>query len=292
MDRGQIISELSGRTRLPWDALQTCLADKGRTEAIFIPILSGICASKRTSPAEEAALFYGLHLLAVHRSVATRALLERFLQNHREEVDRILGDAAIGETLPRILMAIGSHEPDALWAFALHSPADWLIRDAFLKAWSYAVLEGVFPRSKAKTALKQFPEQVTLDPEDPFWISWMNSIADLGMGELEPVLKQVLLEGRVETGPFGLAPADFDDTLRRLGASTASSRNDPTWRLKAGYTPFGDATRIKYDFYSVARVAPGTSDSVSRTLMLQAAEDPASRFMNFSQAENENLPGK
>ncbi|EFO33118.1 putative SecC motif-containing protein [Roseibium sp. TrichSKD4] len=289
MDRTHIISELAGRNRLPWDALSACLDDPARTAAIFLPFLKRISSGSRLSEEEERALFYGLHVLAAQKAHASLPDLIHLLENHREEADRMMGDAAIGETLPRMLMALGANDPDVIWQFAASAPADWLIRDAFFKAWAYFVLNGTVPRSAAAKTLKALPDQMTTSPEDPVWISWLNIIADLGLTAVAPIVAEIIDQGRIERGPFALSEADYREFQKRLRDSTPSLRKSATWRRKTGYIPFGEPEQLKYDFYNAARLAPGTSETVSQTLLMKAAEDAAAAY-TFGEAGNENAP--
>ena len=290
MDRARIISDLAGRTRLPWDALEYCLGRRGRSSTIFLAMLNRLASVGALSAEEERALYYGLLVLAYHQRTAALPDLLKLLECRREESDRLLGDAAIGEVLPRVLMAIGEDHVDDLWAFAMNAPADWLIRDAVLKAWVFFGLTGIVTRDTAQTHLATFPSAAGLSPEDPFWISWMNAVADLGLTELKPLISDIVESGQIERGPLGLSDADYRDILTRLEESTASSRQSISWRQRAGYTPFGEEDRVKYDFYNAARLAPGTSQSVSQTLMMQAAEDAAHQPYRIDQAGNENTP--
>lgn len=290
MDRAHIISDLAGRTRLPWDALEYCLGRRGRSSTIFLALLNRLASGGSLSADEESALYYGLLVLAYHQRSAALLDLLKLLECRREETDRLLGDGAIGEVLPRVLMAIGENHTDDLWSFAMNAPADWLIRDAVLKAWVYFALTGTVPRETARKHLEAFPDAAGLSPEDPFWISWMNAIADLGLTALRPLMNASVENGQIERGPLGLSEADYRDILARLEESSASLRKSVSWRQRAGYTPFGEEDRVKYDFYNAARLAPGTSQSVSQTLMMQAAEDAANQPYRIDQAGNENTP--
>lgn len=288
MDRTHIITELAGRSRLPWDALEYCLGRRGRSSTIFLAILNRLASGASLSTNEESSLYYGLLILAYHRRTTAIPDLLKLLECRREETDRLLGDGAIGEVLPRILMAIGEDHSDKLWSFAVNAPADWLIRDAVLKAWVYFALTDVVSREIACEQLGTFPTAVKLTPEDPFWISWMNAVADLGLTELGPLLNSIVESGLIERGPLGLSESDLHDVLTRLEESTVSTRKSVSWLQRAGYTPFGEEDRVKYDFYNAARLAPGTSQSVSHTLMMQAAEDAAKQPYRVDQAGNEN----
>jgi len=290
MNRATIIADLSERARLPWATLNACLEDKTRSETIFVNLLHRVQGGPALTDEEERALFYGIHVLATLQVETALDPLVEILQNRREEIDRILGDEAIGDTLPRVLMALGAGQGDTYWTVATQSAADWLIRDAFFKAWTFEVLSGRISRRTACNRLRKVPQVMPVAGDSPLWLSWMNAIADLGLTQLLPDLETAYRTGRVEAGRLTISERDYDDVRARTTANTQYVRRKPDWRARNGFVPFGQASAAKYDFYRAALAAPGTTGDVSRNLISQAAEEAVSGFLNPSDAGNENTP--
>ncbi|GGB57663.1 hypothetical protein GCM10011316_32150 [Roseibium aquae] len=290
MDRAKIIADLSERALLPWATLNACLADHNRSETIFVNLLHRVQTGPELDTDEERALFYGIHILAAQQTETALTPLIEILQNRREETDRILGDEAIGETLPRLLMALGSGKGALYWDIATGSAADWLIRDAFFKAWTYEVLSRRISRRTAQSRLQRLPKWMSAPADSPLWMSWMNVIADLGMTGLLPEIDTALRSGRAEIGTLAISDRDYQDVRARAQANTQHVRHKPEWRARNGFVPFGQASALKYDFYRAALVAPGTTEDVSRNLISQAAEEAVTGFLRPSEAGNENTP--
>jgi len=290
MNRGTIIAELAERARLPWATLDACLCDKTRSETIFVNLLHRVQTGPPLTTEEERALFYGIHILAALQLETALDPLVEILQNRREEIDRILGDEAIGDTLPRILMALGAGQGDTYWRVATQSAADWLIRDAFFKAWTFEVLSGRISRRTACNRLRKVPQVMPVAEDSPLWLSWMNAIADLGFTKLLPDVEAAYQSGQVEVGRLTVSDRDFEDVRTRTAANTQYVRRKPDWRSRNGFVPFGQASALKYDFYRAALAAPGTTGDVSRNLISQAAEEAVSGFIKPSDAGNENTP--
>ncbi|MBO6754864.1 MAG: hypothetical protein JJ902_00925 [Roseibium sp.] len=290
MDRSEILAALAERSRMPWGILSACLEEQNRTQTIFLSLLTRIGDGPRLSEREEAALYYGIHLLGALKTHEALGPLMILLANHREETDRILGDPALGETLPRILMALSQSDADLLWQAATGGPADWLIRDAYLKAWAYEVLCGQVERAKARHLLREFPNIVSLQAADPLWVSWLNTASDVGFAALFQTVPGLVSSGRIAGGSLGLSDRDLSALANAAASNTPQKRKTANWRLTHGYIPFGASPYTKYDFYSAARLAPGTTEDERRAIVSQAAEEKVAGPVFPDHAENENTP--
>lgn len=240
MNRQDLIDRLAERTAYPADAVSYCLDQRDRTAAIFLPILEKAAAGKPIPKTENQALFLGLHLLAALRVEKAFYPLQQLAVQIPLRLHQIFGEDALGSTFPRILISICHDQKDLLWQAFEAKGSDFLIRDAFLRAWTYEVLEHRLSQAAAVRLLTGFLDGSDAPPgDDPIWIGWMNAIADLGYRDLVPVVERALSSGQILSQESSLADTEFrsfDSALKEAEASEDRS----AFQADRGYIPFGE----------------------------------------------------
>jgi len=265
MDRNHILEELAVPEGLPWRAIRSCMEDPEQSRTIFSALLKR-CANGRTvTETEAAALFFGVHILGAIGDNRSLIPLLNFLSAEGSQVEAILGDA-VGDTLSRVLMALDADNPKVL-ALAETPGIEWLIREACLRAWTYSVLTGAFPRQEALAFLREFPNTGALDPDSFLWSAWLIAIADLGFKELHPFAEDAFATGRLRADEFGSYPADFSSFEDDL-AEAIQPHDLAEWMRRKRYRPF---TGSREDF----QTACIHRDTLPHAVARQAANEQA-----------------
>ena len=240
MDRRKFIARLARRDRLPWPTLSYCLDNPDHCIPAFLLLLERRARDLEITPDERRALYFGIHLLASFKVVETFKLLIRNIDGSSDQFEELTGDA-IGDTIPQVLMAVGAGQAEACWKAALNTNTDWIVREAFLRCWTYEVLCGQVDRQVAAHCLREFPERAALAPDSFLWAAWMTAIADLGLSELIPSVQRLLAEGHVSQGPCSLLPDDlavFHQDLSDARSASSDEKLFSNWLRKKQYHPF------------------------------------------------------
>ncbi|MEJ8476230.1 hypothetical protein [Roseibium algae] len=249
MKRQDIITELADRSRLPWSTLSFCLENHDACVPTFLLLLEREVRGLLLAEEEQRALFFGIHLLGAFQVREAFAPLQTALCGDSIRAVRLVGDA-IGDTVPRVLMGLGKHKSDACWDAVASPQTDWLVREAFLRCWTFEVLEDRLSMQAAEEKLRRFPTSVAPEPDNFLWMAWMTAIADLGLSSLAPLIDRTINSGQIETGPLGLLPNDiavFHEDLKE--AKKARKEKQPAfniWRELKRYTAFSGTYQ---DFY-------------------------------------------
>jgi|GEM_PF-4628794 len=242
MDRGDILAKLANRDTYPADAIRYCFDHPDRTVAIYLPILGKAANGGSLEPDEDKSFYLGLHLLAALKITDGFAPLKELAVTRPAFLVQLLGEVGLGETFPRILMSLGGGKAAELWRVVETHELDFMIRDAFLRAWTFEVLEH---RVTAIAAIRTLREYLDADDApgsaDPIWSGWLIAIADLGYRELAPLAERAIASGRILT-------EDGDRSAREISAfqsalaEAGQSNSLPAWLTDRGYQPFGAGT--------------------------------------------------
>ncbi|MEP3046725.1 MAG: DUF1186 domain-containing protein [Roseibium sp.] len=241
MDRHYILMQLSDRSTYPAEAVNYCLDHPDRTISIFYPLLRKASQGSPLEPEEQNALYLGLHLLASLRvKDAFEPLLDLALLQPEKLVD-IFGENGIGTTFPRILMSLCDGEGTRLWQTIPARQIDFLIRDAFLRAWTFEVFEGRVSHAMAIQHLAHLLDQdVAPLPDDPIWSGWLTAIADLGFRDLKPLVRDAIHKGYILTETAALAEVEFQSFETALQEADAIEDRS-TLQKDRNYLPFSEA---------------------------------------------------
>ncbi|MEP2705767.1 MAG: DUF1186 domain-containing protein [Roseibium sp.] len=241
MDRRDILTQLSDRSAYPADTVRYCLDHADRTTSVFVPLLRKSAENNPIETVEEDALFLGLHVMGELRIRSAFSPLLELSLKHPETLVRIFGEAGIGATLPRVLMCLCQDQSDKLWQVVQSQHLDFLIRDAFLRAWTFEVFEGRVSQAVAVQKLSHMLNDETAPiPSDPIWNGWLTAIADLGFKDLESVANQAVSTGQILADPGDLPDIEIRDFEAAM-LETQASEDRSALQVQRGYVPFGDA---------------------------------------------------
>lgn len=252
-DRQSFIEGLAQRDRFPWETISCCLTQPDDCIPIFLLLLERQARGLPISSTEEKACFFATHVLAAHRVNETLSPLSEILLKSRTKASLIFGDA-IGDSIPRVLMGIGAGESGLAWESVCTPGANWMVREAFLRLWTFEALNGRVDEADAITKLRNFPNKVSPEPDNPLWGGWMTAIADLGLRDLKPLVESFFETGHIARDEFGYLPIDraaFEEDLQEgVDMRGQDSATQASWARMKGYRPF---MASEDDFRSAAR---------------------------------------
>ncbi|MTI43951.1 hypothetical protein JM93_03968 [Roseibium hamelinense] len=268
MERQDIISDLATAQALPWRTLKYCLETPEVSQPVFLSILQHAAHGRAVSPLEQRAMFFGVHVLGAQKCIAAFEPLFLLLNGDELCTAEYLGDA-IAVSIPQVLMGFSENRAKDLWDGIGNPDLDWLIHEVFLNAWAFEVLNGRFPIGNAQKLLSALPDNPAIDDDSPLWSGWMNTIADLALKDMIPIVDQCLESGRILQGPLGISTADYEVFKTDL-AEAAKHNSDPAWRREKGYLTFAGTEEA---FEAALHVAPWTSLDPFDTAQPLAAEE-------------------
>ncbi|MEP4029722.1 hypothetical protein [Roseibium polysiphoniae] len=242
MNRQDIVAGLAERDDLPWPTLSFCLETPAACVPTFLLLLEREARGLSVSAEEHDALFFGIHLLAALRIEEAFKPLSAILCSDSQKAAALVHDS-IGDTIPRALMALGTDQADACWDIVASPRTDWLVREAFLRCWTFHVLDGHLSLDVAAEKLRQFPTTVAPEPDNLLWIAWMTAIADLGLTSLSPLVQLTFESVQIEQNALGVLPSDLKVFRDDLEDALHARADDDTgtyahWLEHKAYTPF------------------------------------------------------
>ncbi|WP_428528624.1 hypothetical protein [Roseibium sp.] len=240
LDRRDILNNLADPETYPAEMLAYCLKNPDRSAAIFLPILGKAANGTELDALEKRSFYLGLHILAVLQIPNTFDGVYRLATQQPLLLADLLGEAGLGQTFSRVLMCLSRGKATDLWQGFQNNTLDFMIRDAFLRAWTYEALMGRVNAVAAERRLRGFLKSEAAPlPDDQIWSGWLIAIADLGYSELMPLARDAVSSGRILAEDDNLAAREFDGFETAL--TEAQSNTDLPEFLKArGYIPFGE----------------------------------------------------
>ncbi|MFN3129755.1 hypothetical protein [Roseibium sp.] len=240
LDRRDILKNLADPETYPAEMLAYCLKNPDRSAAIFLPILGKAANGTELDALEAQSIYLGLHILAVLQTPNTFEGVYRLATRQPLILADLLGEVGLGETFPRVLMCLGSGKAVGLWEGFQNNTLDFMIRDAFLRAWTYEALQGRVNAVSAERNLRGFLKSENApSPDDPIWSGWLIAIADLGYSELMPLARDAVSSGRILAEDENLADGEFEGFETALDEAQ-SDTNLPEFLAARGYIPFGE----------------------------------------------------
>lgn len=162
-------------------------------------LLAKAADRKPLSDIEEMTFLRGLHIMGGARDAQACAPLLRFLSLPEKEVDYFIG-GTITETLPRIACGVFDDDVEALLAFLWDRSVDEYVRASMLSAAAFLTWDGRIPRDRMHAFLEAFYEERRANDAEYVWIAWLETIAQLGMRDLAPLVLKAWDEGRIDEG--------------------------------------------------------------------------------------------
>ncbi|NVK34940.1 MAG: DUF1186 domain-containing protein [Rhodobacteraceae bacterium] len=277
MKRHEIIDALSRPGNFPWEGISRCLNHPDDCIPVFLLLLEREARDLPIDPRERLSLFYGIHILAALGVGETFDPLAQALRKPAQKVAALTGDA-IGETIPQVLMALSSGHADTCFQLALDPDTDWIIRNAYLRCWTFEVLEGRVSTLTASQKLSSLISGTPPDPTDYIWHGWLTAIADLGLEDLMPVVNRALDNGMIRTGATGVNEGDYQDFLHAHMEACRARKSVGDWldwQKQNNYLAFGAA---REDFKRAFLFAPHlplplSQETEDNPHVLRAAEE-------------------
>ncbi len=229
MDVDAIVRELTDAEGLPEEALLAAAEQKTAAAARFVQEIDGYLSSDGQKPSTSPLIFM-FHLLGDWRATSAYRSLAQLLRLPPDEIEDILGDA-VTTTSHRVMAAVFDGDPQPLYDIILDDRADEFIRSRMCEVLAMLALSSDLARNEAARFLRDC--FTNLRPQAPcfVWDGWQNTIAMLGMGELEDLVKKAFDQGFID--PQCTRLTDFEASLQRGIERPGEPRrpNDDEYRL-------------------------------------------------------------
>ncbi|MCJ2035427.1 DUF1186 domain-containing protein [Methylobacterium sp. J-068] len=220
-----LVAALSAAKHLPVPEMRAALAEPDRIADAVLAVLKQAAEGTELEEPQADLLFWGLHVLAAARDLRVFRPLVHLLHQDGETLDVLLGDA-VTMTLAKVLVSTFDGDAEPLGALLLDSTIDDLVRNEAFAALAYLTQTGRIPRRQARDLLVRFDEKRVAVEGDVGWVGWEETIALLGLRELETRVLAARRDERL-TDAFSDQPW-FVKTLRQAEAKPDDlSRFDP-----------------------------------------------------------------
>ncbi len=211
-----ILAALSADAGLPRAALAAAVArwDDIRP-ALHAQLQAYVDGGDRSDRAATLCLM-AIYLMAQQRDTTGFALVCTLVRD-REAVEAILSDG-ITEDLNSILVRLFDGDPAPLRALIEAADADEFVRSASFEALAWLTAAGRLDRDETAQYLRDL--YTTLQPQAASWAweGWQQAIADLGLAELAPLVREAFARGLISDEIMSVE--DFEADLKKAGAAT------------------------------------------------------------------------
>jgi hypothetical protein len=206
---------------LPEAALREAAAQWEQAAPPLLVLLESYAAGHDRSDAAAEALFFALFLFGQMREArAFRPLCRLALD--AEAMERALGDGITGN-LAGILAGTWDGSLETLTGLMEASGTDEFIRHAAFGAFTLLAAEGRIEAPEAVLRAVHRRMAAREDPDGWAWIGWVDAVALLGLGALQPQAQEAFRRRRID--PALMGRAEFEKTLRDgIGASAPEAR--------------------------------------------------------------------
>ncbi|MCA1453445.1 DUF1186 domain-containing protein [Bradyrhizobium sp. BRP22] len=202
---------LATERRLPDLAVAQCAVMIEESAPALLDVLERAARAAPLTKEDEILLFRGLYILGGGQQTQAFQPLLRLLRLPTREIDRLLGDL-VTQDLSRIAAGTFDGDADALFGVIADASVDQYVRDALLGAATFLTWNGQIKREQTKDWLVRFFNDRLAEPDDEAWRGWLQSIALLGLRELEPLADDAFKAGLAPD--FSYDREDFDQDLR------------------------------------------------------------------------------
>ncbi len=180
----------------PLSPLAHCMGHFAAIAPRLRHLLEWCAAGDALTEAEEAQVFYGLHILAAGRDARSCRPLLRLLRRAPDDLDALLGDA-LSETLPRILIGLFDGDARSYFDLATDQAVDGQVRDGALGALAFLTWEGRIGREQTIHFLDRFDRERHGGTSAAVWSGWHRAVALLGLRGLAPQVEAAHRDGRL-----------------------------------------------------------------------------------------------
>jgi hypothetical protein len=205
----EILDRLGSRDGLPVDAIRAARAQRAAVLPIFLQAIERTVEGTADEHNMDA-LFVIFHLLGEWREKTAYRPLARLLHQPTDAVELILGDA-ITETSHRVMAAVFDGDPQPLYDIILDETADEFVRSCMCDALVILVRQGRLSRAEAARFLTACFTELQPREECSVWVGWTNTIAQLALAELKPMVDQAFKRGSI--AECDMSFKDFEEDL-------------------------------------------------------------------------------
>ena len=199
--------------------------------------------------------FMAIYLMAQQRDTTGFALVCRLVRDPKA-VEAILSDG-ITEDLNSILVRLFDGNPAPLRTLIEAADADEFVRSAAFEALAWLTAAGRLDREETAQYLRDL--NTTLQPQAASWAweGWQQAIADLGLAELAPLVREAFARGFIADEIMSVEDFEADmkkgcaatqpmeavsERLRTLAAFDDIAEMMSHW---AGFQPVKDRSKVK-----------------------------------------------
>jgi uncharacterized protein len=190
MTLDEITSALKSSDTTPIAALRAGVGKTDELAPLVFAIADKLCSGVYLLPEESDLLFYGLHILAAARHPKLFDRVVMIAQRSEEELDQLFPNH-IPTSVCRLLLSVWNNDSDALFELIEHgemiSDAKWALFDVL----SRVTFDGHIPRERTIAFLERLEREEAMEAGDSVWWGWEETVARLGIKELEPALHRV-----------------------------------------------------------------------------------------------------
>lgn len=205
MEINEILRQFAESRALPIEAIEAARARREECVPAFLQVVEDAMAGKMATSDVDSPIFLVFHMLGEWRETTACGPLLRMLQCDPERVEKWLGDALM-ETAGRVLAGVFDGDPAPLREAILNPKANEWARDAAFDAFANLARAGAIDLDDATGFLRDCFTELRPRVEHPVWTGWVGAVAELGLKELEPLVREAFGLGFID--PIYM---DFDE---------------------------------------------------------------------------------
>ena len=210
MEIDEILRQFAKSEALPLEAIEAARARRGECVPVFLRVVEEAIAGDMPVDDSESPIFLVFHMLGEWREKTAYRPLLRLLQCDPEQVELWLGDA-LSETGGRVLAGVFDGDSAPLREAILNPKANEWARDAAFDAFANLATAGAIDRNEASGFLRDSFAELQPRAEHPVWMGWVGAVAELGLTEFEPLVREAFDLGFID--PLFMEFDEFESDL-------------------------------------------------------------------------------
>lgn len=197
MEINEILRQFAESRDLPIEAIKAARTRREECVPAFLRVVEDAMAGKMATSDVGSPIFLVFHMLGEWRETTACGPLLRLLQCDPERVGKWLGDA-LTETAGRVLAGIFDGDSAPLREAILNPEANEWARDAVFDAFANLARAGAIDLDGAEGFLRDCFTELRPRAEHPVWMGWAGAVAELGLKELEPQVREAFDLGFID----------------------------------------------------------------------------------------------
>ena len=210
MEINEILRQFAESPGMPVEAIEAARARREECVPAFLQVVEDAMTGKMATSDVDSPIFLVFHMLGEWREKTACGPLLRMLQCDPERVEKWLGDA-LTETAGRVLAGVFDGDPVPLREAILNPKANEWARDAVFDAFANLARAGAIDLDDAKGFLRDCFTELQPRAEHPVWTGWVGAVAELGLKELEPLVREAFDLGFID--PIFMGFDEFESDL-------------------------------------------------------------------------------